>query len=107
MIYITGCRDATSEMMIGKYSHNGNENDSIFIFKNNIYKQKKVSYTGEIFRNQGTYTFNTTRIVFHKYIFYHDGGPGMRGDWDSRIRLVDQEIRLIYSNEDDIYYFKP
>lgn len=103
------CSDASKEMIPGRYSMNGNSIDSIYIYNNGTYKQKYIASDSNILYNSGNWRFNVTRIVFDDFIFFNDQGPKNRrgGYWDAEVRLANKkEVRLIYSFEDDIYYYK-
>lgn len=113
---ITGCNSCPdAKMLVGSYyySHNGvpSSKDSIFIYANGTYKFQHIVSNGDIFQRQGEWERDSLgcRILFKNFMFYQDeysfsGSQG--GNWISRVRLVDGELRLMYSSEDNIYYAK-
>jgi len=109
----SSCPDA--KMLIGSYyySHNGvsSSKDSIFIYADGTYKYQYLASNGNVFNRQGEWKLDSLgcEILFKNFLFYSDEkslSESMGGNWYSRVEVVDAEIRLMYSSEDNIYYAK-
>lgn len=114
LIILFACSSAPSkDLLIGKYCLNRAENrDSIFINKDYTYKHKYLSHTGKKFEIKGTWEYlpNTSEILFKEFLFFNDSeiDERLKGNWFSKV-LIDaktKEIRLMYSSENNIYFFK-
>jgi hypothetical protein len=91
----------------GKYCFNKGGPDSIIIFKDHTYKHKHIAVSGIEYENHGKWSWNISEIDFHDFTFYNNEGPsGGNGLWISRVVNSNDEIRLIYSSENGIYYYK-
>lgn len=113
---ITGCSSCPdSKMLVGSYyySHNGfsSSKDSIFIYADGTYKYQHLASNGNVFDRHGEWKHDSVgcEILFENFLFFSDeksfsGSQG--GNWYSRVQVVDGEIRLMYSSEDNIYYAK-
>jgi hypothetical protein len=101
-----------SVKLIGKYCFNREMNrDSIFINSDKTYRHTYSSSDGRVFENNGTWKYDSTNseILFEEFTFFNDSGSdGLPpGNWYSRIHVTTSgQIRLMYSAESDIYYFK-
>jgi hypothetical protein len=93
--------------LCGKYNFNTNVLDSIVIFKNHTYKHKYITTSGKEYAETGKWNWNMNEIDFHDFSFYNNEGPsGGSGNWMSKVEETDNEVRLIYSSDDDSYYSK-
>jgi hypothetical protein len=92
------------EMLFGKYSFNNGGTDSIIIYKDHTYKHKYITASNKVYEGTGKWKWNINEIDFHGFTFYNDKGPAGSGLWISKVESTDNEIRLIYSSENDIYY---
>ena len=111
---ITGCSSCLdAKNLVGSYyySHNGlsSSKDSIFIYADGTYKHQHLTFNKNIFDRHGEWEHESRdcRILFKNFLFFSDeksfsGSQG--GNWYSRVEVVDGEIRLMYSSEDNIYY---
>ncbi|HCM76992.1 MAG TPA: hypothetical protein DIS90_11455 [Cytophagales bacterium] len=116
VLLLANCKERSSEVQInllpGKYCFNeGNSNDSLFLFENRSYTHKFFLSETEIYKSKGSWRFDslTNKISFYDFIFYNEMGPinESGGVWNSKIHITKEgEIRLIYSRENGIYYFK-
>lgn len=107
---ILGCSDVKPEMLPGRYSFNDAYRDSIIIYRDSNYTHKYISSSGRLFTSNGTWKFNKVgnRIIFNNFVFFNDEGSLNRdgGYWDAKVKVSSNELRLIYSSEDNIYFFK-
>ncbi len=101
-------KTAEPKAIDGKYSFNKGGPDSIIIFKDHTYKHKHITSSGKEFENIGKWKWNINEIDFHDFTFYNDeGSSGGIGLWSSKVETDDNEIRLIYSDDDGgLYYYK-
>jgi hypothetical protein len=111
-LIVLGCSSkADKEQLIGKYCFNRNDNrDSIFIFKDNKCKHQYINSYGKVFFIEGEWEYDSlsSEILFKDFTFFNEQGADElpRGNWYSKVHLVDNEIRLMYSVEDNIYFYK-
>lgn len=113
---LTNCREKSLEVQIdllpGKYCFNeGNNNDSLFLFDNSTYYHKFLLSKTEIYESKGSWRFDSINyeISFYDFIFYNEKGPINQsgGVWYSKVHVTSEhEIRLIYSRENGIFYYK-
>ncbi|HTD98845.1 MAG TPA: hypothetical protein VK668_06140 [Mucilaginibacter sp.] len=92
------------EMLFGKYCFNNGGTDSIIIYKDHTYKHKYVTGSNKVYEGTGKWKWNINEIDFHDFTFYNDKGSAGSGLWISKVESTDNEIKLIYSSENDIYY---
>lgn len=109
---VLGCSSQPPrEKLIGKYCFNRNNNrDSIFIFEDNKYKHQYINSDGKLFFTEGEWEYDSlsSEILFKDFAFLNEEGADNlpRGNWFSKVDLVDDEIRLMYSAENNIYFLK-
>jgi len=94
----------------GRYAHNENsEIDSIIINSAKIYTHKYYRSDGEVFESSGTWRYDSSinYIFFEEFVFFTDqGAADIKGTWSSEVVAQDGEIRLIYSDEGSIFYYR-
>lgn len=112
-LIVLGCSSKPNrEQLVGKYCFNKTDNrDSIFINNDNTYKHTYITSDGKLLEIIGNWEFdsNTSEILFKEFMFFNDHGgtyESTRGNWYSNVKLIDDEIRLIYSAENNIYFYK-
>lgn len=113
---ITACSSCPDgKTMIGSYcySHNGipSSKDSIFIYADRTYRYQYIASNGNVFEREGEWKHDSLscEILFKNFLFYSDEKSFTQahgGNWFSRVQVIDGEIRLMYSSEDNIYYAK-
>jgi hypothetical protein len=109
---ILGCSSKlNTENIPGKYCFNrNNSRDSIFLFKNNKYKHQYINRDGKLFFIEGEWEYDSlnSEILFKDFTFFNEEGPDElpRGNWFSKVNYVNDEIRLMYSSENNIYFSK-
>jgi len=116
VLLLTNCREKSLEIEInllpGKYCFNeGNNNDSLFLFEDKRYIHRYFLSETDIYETKGYWQFDSLskKISFYDFIFYNEMGPinESGGVWNSKVYLTeDGEIRLIYSRENGIFYYK-
>ncbi|MDB5136693.1 MAG: hypothetical protein JWP37_3296 [Mucilaginibacter sp.] len=99
-------RTVEPKTLCGKYSFNGGGLDSITIFNDHTYKHKFITVSNKQYTETGKWKWNLNEIDFYNFAFFNDKGPSGRGLWMSKVAETDKEIRLIYSSENNICYFK-
>lgn len=112
---VTGCSSCpVTKLLSGKYyySHNGvpSSKDSIFIYADGTYEFRHLS-NGKILKREGEWEHDSVRCMvrFKNFLFFSDEASFQKsqgGNWLSRVRVENGEIRLMYSSEDNIYYAK-
>ncbi len=115
-VAFAACREKSGEiqfeMLLGNYCFNqGNNNDSLFVYDNRNYTHKFILSDSEVFESKGIWKYDSLakEIAFYDFIFYNEKGPANKpgGFWYSKVHVAsDGEIRLIYSRENGIFYYK-
>jgi hypothetical protein len=114
-IAFTGCTSCpSSKMLYGKYSYKENkksfENDFIYIYPEGNYKHQFYSTNGQVYECKGKWTYDSLgcEILFEDFEFFNNqGSRGLPlGNWYSRIQVEDNNIKLMYSSEQNIHYSK-
>lgn len=113
---LIACRDKSleiqTEMLPGKYCFNeGTNDDSLILYKSKAYVHKYISSKMEVFESQGKWEYDSAalKMSFYDFIFYNESGPinSPGGVWHSRLHITSEgEIRLMYSRENNIFYYK-
>ncbi len=98
-------------MLIGEYhSSRRNYNDSIFIKSDHSYKHKYTTADKRIFESVGLWEYDSvaSEVLFKDFIFFNEAGIREipPGNWFSKVKGHKNEVRLIYSSENNIYYSK-
>lgn len=113
LLVILGCFSKPDKAsLVGKYCFNRSDSrDSIFINIDSTYTHQYISSEGEVFKVTGKWEYVSidNEILFKDFVFFTDSGASDEppGNWFSRIRTVgDTEIRLMYSSEDNIFFYK-
>jgi hypothetical protein len=111
LIVLSCSSKLNKEHLPGKYCFNRNDNrDSIFIFKDNTYKHQYINRYGKLFFIEGEWEYDSldSKILFKDFTFFNEQGADElpRGNWYSKVRLVNGEVKLMYSSEDNIYFYK-
>src|SRR5690606_8409494 len=80
--------------------------DSLVLFPDSTYSQMFLTSRGEVFRNTGTWSFReNSEVVFKDFRFFTDTGHQRgTGNWFAWVVRKREEIRIIYSSEDEEYY---
>lgn len=110
------CREKSLEIQIqmlpGNYCLNeGNQNDSLFLYDSKTYTHKFFLSESKVFKSKGKWDYDSVakKISFYDFIFYNENGPTnpSGGVWHSKVHVTnDGEVRLIYSRENGIFYYK-
>lgn len=113
---LTGCTTCVDyEDLDGTYQYSVNgmfsSNDAIIIYTSGDYKYLRVYSDKSTFTRIGKWSFNdlTCEILFEDFIFSADKrtfSESKGGNWYSKVKLVDGEVRLMYSMEDNVYFAK-
>lgn len=113
LLIILGCTSKPDTVnLVGKYCLNRSDNrDSIFINTDNTYTHQYISNNGKLFEVKGKWEFDSlaNEILFKDFVFFNDKGACELppGNWFSKIQSVNNtEIRLMYSSEDNVFFFK-
>lgn len=109
--FIASCTQPNSDMLVGSYCLNRYcGRDSLTLYKNNKYKHKLYFFNGRIVEDFGTWQLDSIRssVSFENFVFYNDdGSKSMAGLWTSNVELLkEKEVRLMYSNDQGLYYSK-
>ena len=100
-------KTAAPKALYGKYSFNDGELDSIILSKDHTYKHKHITSSGKEYENSGQWKWNINEIDFKDFTFYNDEGQsGGNGLWISRVEITNDEVRLVYSSENDRCFLK-
>jgi|GEM_PF-1487411 len=98
------------KMFVGKYCFSRDVKDSIIISTDSTYRHKFSASNGRVFEAAGKWEYDSIgqEIRFEDFIFFNDNGSdGLPpGNWFSRVQMDDNEVRLMYSSEDNIYFLK-
>ncbi len=105
---------ADRETLIGKYCFNrfgkNSSKDSLFINRDSSYKHVYWVSGSRTFEASGKWIYDSIQqeILFKKFMFFNDSGSEMpAGNWFSRINVTgDGEVRLMYSEENNVYFVK-
>ena len=114
---IIGCCSSSpnTQTLVGKYFFNNYKNDSlkefIVIYPDKTYKHQFKSDNGNVFENKGIWSYDSIgcEILFNDFLFFNNEGSlygNKGGNWYSRIKMNDNEIKLMYSSENNIYFSK-
>lgn len=109
--FLISCSPKIAESdLIGSYSYiKAGSRDTIFILDYYKYIQKYINQKDTIYTLEGTWSFSNKgqEIKFSEYrtINYQDI-EGPKGTWFAKVKKVEDEIHIMYSSEDNIYYFK-
>lgn len=91
--------------LIGKYIFNKSEYDTLELKSDGTFFHS-VIIKGKILKNSGKWELNDlgNEVKFENFSFLTDRLG--RGNWFSRIRFKGNEIHLMYSSENNVYYSK-
>lgn len=118
MVRERGCSAQTKEIrvkdLIGRYTYNNMNatGDSIFVNEDGTYEHAYFKNGRKLHKIIGKWRYDSVA----KYLFldnftdFTDEGPvDLQGTWGPEVVISEEgnEIRLIYSEENKIYYFKP
>lgn len=100
-----------SKDLIGKYSFSDTDvHDTLHINGNYTYDYKFHATGGKVFKSGGTWRYDSIagKITFEDFVFYNNSGPELpAGYWVSTVRVNSEgEVQLMYSLENNVYYFK-
>jgi hypothetical protein len=110
---LLACSSSTKESavnikdILGRYAYNQNTLDSILIYSNNTYRHLYYRSDGKLFELSGVWRYDSTisYIFFDDFVGLTDSGPtGLKGTWGPKVLFQEGELRLIYSDENNIYY---
>ncbi len=112
LLFSMACSDNDVEIhqLYGVYDYNKeNYIDTIQLLKDSSYIHTHQTTNGTIYRNEGTWKFDSKlrEVVFDDFIFYNEQGGDVPGFWIPKVKNVENEIRLIYASEENLYYRKP
>lgn len=113
VILISGCHLCPeTNKLIGEYYFIQDKNNKIYINPNYEYRHTYLTNNGEFYECSGKWSYNSSscRIIFEDFVPLGESGPlyGVHTDsyWDSRVIVEGDEIKLMYSSENNIYYLK-
>src|SRR5690349_14995625 len=93
----------------GHYAYNENPYDSIFINIDKTYTHFFQKANGQALKAGGIWRYDSaiSRIFFERFIgFSNDGPTNSEAYWGPKVDPREEEIRIIYSEENRIYYYK-
>lgn len=101
-----------SEALLGKYRFNeAGGIDSLLLNKDGSYLHKSILSNKQTFESRGIWRYDSIeqKVTFNDFIFYNEKGPVNQpgGVWNSKVYMTsDGEVRLNYSRENGIFYYK-
>ncbi len=108
-----GCSEAiTDDKLIGRYHlkncNDWNVNDTLVILSDHQYIHKIQCDNGEKHTFTGTWTRDSNWISFDNFFFlkYNCRSHLPRGNWYCRVYDEDDGIKIMYSSDENIHYFK-
>lgn len=109
-----GCtqkQNFNEEILAGKYCFNHRDDrDSLFLNADNTYTHKFHTYKNGTFDENGTWSFDaaTNQVTFENFVFFNEeGADNPPGIWHSTVEVTkDNEVRLLYAPEHQVYYYK-
>jgi hypothetical protein len=93
----------------GAYCFNdGSFNDSLYVYVDHTYRHRFQASDQKVYESSGTWTYSTpsARMIFHEFQFYNEQGPAGRGEWDVEVVTSEEEVKIYYAIEEDIYYHR-
>jgi hypothetical protein len=106
---LLGCSDKLNDnLLVGLYQFKTNKNDLIILNPNHTYVHKLIAADGQVFECTGNWEFDSSgnEVTFNDFSFF-EGDNLPPGIWLSRVRVSnDNQIILMYSSENDLYYKK-
>jgi len=111
------CSAQTKEIkvkdLVGRYTYSMNAaGDSIFVHMDGTYEHAYFKNGRKLHNVIGKWRYDSAAryLFFDNFTDFIDEGPvDLQGTWGPEVAISKDgnEIRLIYSEENDIYYFKP
>jgi len=112
ILIVVGCfHGSDPKNLCGNYFLNVDTRDSLFVNLDGSYIHKYSSKQGEIFQSSGDWEYDSIRqrVIFKDFRFFSDMGADdlPPGEWRPKIDYSNSnEVRLIYSSEDNVYFKK-
>ncbi len=112
LLFFSCSRSPSKNDLIGKYSFNMTDYnnltavDSIKINSDGTYEYWITDETNVLFSNRSNWSYDSIRefILFENFDYNVGGIP--TGNWFSKVVIEENEVRLIYSSEENLYFFK-
>lgn len=110
LLVFTGCKAQTSDQIVGIYCLNSRQNrDSLFLYNDRTYLYKYHSTTKKNYSLSGEWSYDSIRmrVSLKQFSFFSDSGIiEYMGKWSPRVKNVKGELRLMYSEENNVYFYK-
>jgi hypothetical protein len=103
---LNACTNGVNENRLpGVYASNFEDySDTIFLNSDHTYVYKQCYRKSYSFR-KGVWTVKNGFITFKKFSFHQPQNSPI-GNWNAEIKIVNNEVRIIYADEEGYYYRK-